>query len=278
STRNTRIERLWVEVGTQFARRWRGFFTRLGRSHRLDRKNPGHLWLLHRLFLPSINEDCAEFQDEWNLHPISGRMPSDQSPADMRFLGQTTEGLYRQDPLDGIHPDAINRYYGVSGPRRRRHRHQTGAGYPSDEEESEAESMDAAYQPDLREQLENHIEAHHAENIRHNPVKVARHKSPFTSTEHEAAFLEVLHELLASPGDPPEDYGVLEDEWEEDDYPEIEAIRTGTNGKEILVVLPRRDWFPRVVQWARALDLMTRILQEVEEFASGSEGSENGDE
>jgi hypothetical protein len=26
STFNTRIERLWVEVGSQFARRWRAFF------------------------------------------------------------------------------------------------------------------------------------------------------------------------------------------------------------------------------------------------------------
>jgi ABC-type Fe3+ transport system permease subunit len=28
STHNTRIERLWVEVGTQFARAWRAFFIR----------------------------------------------------------------------------------------------------------------------------------------------------------------------------------------------------------------------------------------------------------
>lgn len=81
STRNTRIERLWVEVGTQFARRWRAFFTRLGRLHGLDRKNPAHLWLLHHLFLSELNEDCDEFQDEWNLHPLRGRMTSDQSPA-----------------------------------------------------------------------------------------------------------------------------------------------------------------------------------------------------
>ncbi|KAK6991569.1 hypothetical protein R3P38DRAFT_2394174, partial [Favolaschia claudopus] len=59
--------------GTQFARRWRGFFTRLGRLHRLDRKSPGHLWLLHHLFLEEINQDCADFQDEWNHHPFRGR-------------------------------------------------------------------------------------------------------------------------------------------------------------------------------------------------------------
>ena len=29
STHNTQIERLWVEVGTQFARSWRAFFFRL---------------------------------------------------------------------------------------------------------------------------------------------------------------------------------------------------------------------------------------------------------
>ncbi|KAJ7215588.1 hypothetical protein GGX14DRAFT_359551 [Mycena pura] len=152
STRNTRIERLWVEVGTQFARRWRAFFTRLGRLHGLDRKAPAQLWLLHQLFLPALNEDCNEFQEEWNLHPISGRMSNNQSPAvrapawyyfilanvylqDMRFLGQTTEGIYHHDPLDGIHPDSINRYYGVAGARRHRNRHQTGAGIASDEED-----------------------------------------------------------------------------------------------------------------------------------------------
>ncbi|KAJ7043418.1 hypothetical protein C8F04DRAFT_894034, partial [Mycena alexandri] len=66
STNNTRIERLWVEVGSQFARRWRVFF------YRLDRTNPHHLWLLHLLFLDLINLDCKNFRAEWNCHPISG--------------------------------------------------------------------------------------------------------------------------------------------------------------------------------------------------------------
>lgn len=79
STHNTRIERLWVEVGSHFARKWRAFFLRLERLHGLDRKNPRHLWLLHRLFLESINHDCKVFQDEWNAHPISG-LGKDQSP------------------------------------------------------------------------------------------------------------------------------------------------------------------------------------------------------
>jgi hypothetical protein len=72
STGNTRIERLWVEVGTQFARRWRGFFSRLEQLHRLDSDNPTHLWLLHILFLDEISNDCAEFQNQWNHKPLAG--------------------------------------------------------------------------------------------------------------------------------------------------------------------------------------------------------------
>lgn len=73
STRNTRIERLWLEVGRCFARGWRAFFVRLGRLYFLEKDNPHHLWLLHYLFLPDIKEDCEKFQKNWNSHPISGK-------------------------------------------------------------------------------------------------------------------------------------------------------------------------------------------------------------
>ncbi|KAJ7214025.1 hypothetical protein GGX14DRAFT_360623 [Mycena pura] len=78
-THNTRIERLWVEVGSQFARSWRAFFYRLEALHGLDRGNPHHLWLLHKLFLDLINDDCDEFRAEWNCHPILGE-GHDRSP------------------------------------------------------------------------------------------------------------------------------------------------------------------------------------------------------
>lgn len=80
STRNTRIERLWVEVGTQFVRRWRAFFQRLERLHGLDAHNRIHLWLLHTLFLDQINEDCRDFQETYNSHPIAGQDTHDKSP------------------------------------------------------------------------------------------------------------------------------------------------------------------------------------------------------
>ena len=69
---NTRIERLWVEVGRRFAYQWRAFFLRLERCHLLHRDDPQHRWLLHYLFLDLINQDCQKFCEEWNSHPISG--------------------------------------------------------------------------------------------------------------------------------------------------------------------------------------------------------------
>lgn len=73
STYNTRIERLWLEIGRHFARSWRAFFTRLERLHFLERENPHHIWLLHTLFLPDIQHDCDQFQEDWNSHPLSGK-------------------------------------------------------------------------------------------------------------------------------------------------------------------------------------------------------------
>ncbi len=69
-----------MEVGSQFARQWRAFFTRLEQVHFLDRKNQQHLWLLHLLFLDEINKDCRKFQDDWNHHPISGPDARNQTP------------------------------------------------------------------------------------------------------------------------------------------------------------------------------------------------------
>ena len=69
---NTRIERLWLEVGKRFVRQWHAFFFRLEKCHLLKRQDQHHRWLLHYLFLGLINEDCEKFCDEWNSHPISG--------------------------------------------------------------------------------------------------------------------------------------------------------------------------------------------------------------
>ncbi|KAJ7129683.1 hypothetical protein C8R44DRAFT_732550 [Mycena epipterygia] len=154
---------------------------------------------------------------------------------DICFLSQLTEGVYRHDPLDSIHPDAINRLYGVAGRWLRCSRNQTGTGIASD---NELEEDEGEHELSVEEQLENQVQADLAQNICHQPMK---------------------------PSILPEEYGVLEEEWEEEDYPEIETIRPGTKGKEIVMILPRADWFLRAAWWAQALDLMTRVLHELDD-------------
>ncbi|KAJ7884576.1 hypothetical protein B0H14DRAFT_2564290 [Mycena olivaceomarginata] len=53
-------------------------------------------------------------------------------------------------------------------------------------------------------------------------------------------FLDVLGDVLADLEAIPEDNSILEDKWEDDDYPEIESIKPGTSGKELLIVAPAR--------------------------------------
>ncbi|KZT19148.1 hypothetical protein NEOLEDRAFT_1078428, partial [Neolentinus lepideus HHB14362 ss-1] len=263
STHNTRIERLWVEVGTQFARRWRAFLTRLGRLHRLDRKNSSHLWLLHKLYLVAINDDCREFQVQWNAHPISGRRTKNRSPADLCFLGQTEHGVYAEEPLDHIHPDILNRYYGVEGHEQHRHASQTGAGHAEDEDLDDDSEVSDAEDIEPEDEFVQEILASQAQNIRHKPIPVPRARSPFDSSAAEDQFMEILT-TVSSQGLLPPHYGVLPHEWDDGAYPEEEVIKFGTRGKQLRVVLPETIWFPRAVLWTQALDIMNRLVLEEE--------------
>ncbi|KAJ7865571.1 hypothetical protein B0H14DRAFT_3442817 [Mycena olivaceomarginata] len=107
---------------------------------------------------------------------MSGNMTGEQSPEAMRLLGQITHSIYK-DPLDDVHLETINHYYGVEGSRCWQRNGQTGAGQALDEssEEDEGEEVDV----DEEEELENQIAAEQAQNICHAPVKVVRHGSPF---------------------------------------------------------------------------------------------------
>ncbi|KAF8998159.1 hypothetical protein BDQ17DRAFT_1247961 [Cyathus striatus] len=106
STHNTRIERLWGEIGKQFGRRWKAFFQRL--------------------------EHCIEFIHTWNNKPISGYYTNEKSPIDMYLLGRIEEGVYL-DEFDGVPPNVLEAYLGTAGSPGK-----TGAGHDYDEEEWES--------------------------------------------------------------------------------------------------------------------------------------------
>ncbi|KAG5222584.1 Integrase catalytic domain-containing protein [Salix suchowensis] len=232
STHNTRIERLWGEVGGQFARAWRGFFHRLQQRHQLDRNNPHHLWILHRLFLTMINNDCEEFRVNWNSHPISGE-GHEQSPDDLRFMGNLQHGVYQRNTntLSGSIPNLSLR---------------------SDETDEWEDIV-----PNM-EDLVADPEAWHAAfdetDVRDEPVKVPSSGCPFAAEEHEV--FERLLQSLQDQAIVPAGYGILPSEWMEDGYPQVEVIKSGKRGhKELQVVLPDEVWRPRAEYWVQALHL-----------------------
>lgn len=194
----------------------------------------------------------------------------------MRLLGQSTSGVYKDDPMDGVHPDIIDRYYGVAGPEQERGSTQTGAGHPDSEDEDD-EVLDSHHEGDMDEELENRVGADQAHNIRHEPIRVARHRNPFRTDEKEAEFLNILA-MVVRDELVPVGYGVLADEWDDGNYSELEIIKPGTKGKEIEVVLPREIWLPRAIYWTQALDLMGHLLIDDEESDSDSGTVDDSDE
>ncbi|KAG1726325.1 hypothetical protein EDB19DRAFT_1643563 [Suillus lakei] len=251
STRNSRIERLWVEVGTQFVRRWRGFFTRLERLHKLDVDKPGHLWLLSVLFLNALNDDCRQFQQEWNLHPIRGSDTRDRSPQDMRLLGQASLGIY-EDEFEGICPTVLQRYYGIHGREVVRHRNQTGAGHPSDEADEPEE-----------DDIIGRIEQEQANDVQHDAVEVPDSNTPFRNEEDESMFFETLEEVVME-GIVPEGYNLCEGE---DKYDEntSEYLRVGRRREHhVEISLADPIWRTRSTLWAQASSILDHF--EANEF------------
>ncbi|KAH0836635.1 hypothetical protein J3R83DRAFT_8353 [Lanmaoa asiatica] len=250
STHNSRIERLWVEVGTQFARRWRAFFTRLEHQHMLNPQIPSHLWLLHTLFLDAINEDSLSFRLDWNCHPINGPDTNNKSPQDLRFLGQTEFGIY-EDDCEGVHPEIINKYYGVCGASQDRCEDRSGAGHPVDEDDSENEDPTRMTEVHITDLVNKQQQWH----VHQDTVHVPSHKSPFHTAEDEATFFNMLGELITQeiiPGG----LGLTPDEWELGYYPIFETIRVGRRrSRQLEVSLAEDIWYkPRRLLLIMAID------------------------
>ena len=179
-------------------------------------------------------------------------------------MGQTEHGIYIDDPMDNIHPDTINRYYGVHGVEQTRPNQQTGAGHAEDEgvaSGSDSSGSDEGGETDDTEwaELQHQIAHDQSHNIRHKAVKVARHRNPFVTPEAETEFQDVLSMIVEGKAIPA-GFGVCTDEWD-GGYPELETIKTGSRGKQLEVILPEAAWLPRAVLWSQALDLMGQLVE-----------------
>ncbi|KAF8187046.1 hypothetical protein K438DRAFT_1907599 [Mycena galopus ATCC 62051] len=69
-------------------------FTLLELRHRLDINNIAHIWLLHFLFLATINNQLALFAQSWNQHRIQIRGGPNRSPADMFVFDMLVHIMY----------------------------------------------------------------------------------------------------------------------------------------------------------------------------------------
>jgi hypothetical protein len=98
SVHNIRIERLWVDVTAQLGASWAEVFTALELHHGLNINNTHHIWLLHFLFLPMINQQLSFFAESWNQHRMQIRGGPNRSPADMFGFDMFVHGI-RGDQL-----------------------------------------------------------------------------------------------------------------------------------------------------------------------------------
>jgi hypothetical protein len=104
SVHNVRIERLWCDVTAGFGAKWKQFFQDLELHDGLMPDVEAHVWLLHHLFLPSINEDALEWAESWNQHTMAIRGERQRSPLDMFYFGMIEQGVRGfsdcQEPVD----------------------------------------------------------------------------------------------------------------------------------------------------------------------------------
>ena len=70
SVHNQRIERLWVDVYSAVLQLYYRVFYFLENIGILDPLNPIHLYTLHYIFLPRIEQSLQSFSSFWNQHSI----------------------------------------------------------------------------------------------------------------------------------------------------------------------------------------------------------------
>lgn len=152
---------------------------------------------------------------------------------DIRLLGQTKHGVY--DAVDAADPALLHRYYGA------------GVALEPDDEETGLMS-DRQTQRDIAEI----IAAAQSRNIRHEAAAVAKNSSPFEDEHDLYAFALAMDTVLNSETYP---VGFNLDE----EYESFESYKTGRSAKPLTIPLPYDVWFPRIIVWCKALDLLKRF-------------------
>lgn len=153
------------------------------------------------------------------------------------MLGMVEQGI-NNDPCDEMSTQEIEEHYGCFGKEKVRRTHQTGAGHNNDKDE------------DITVDVDNSLPS----------VKVKSTRSPFPNDATQELFRQALKKAVKEAL-VPEGYRVLEDEWEDGEYPAFEMLQVGKKRSgETVIPLPQEVWLPRAELWATALALKAEIL------------------
>jgi len=85
SVHNQRVERLWKDVYQNVLKFYKGLFLYLESIMLLDPLNEIHLFSLHYVYIPRINQHLLEWQRGWNNHPL--RTEKNHSPFQLYTIG-----------------------------------------------------------------------------------------------------------------------------------------------------------------------------------------------
>jgi hypothetical protein len=102
-----------VDVTAQVGASWAESFVQLELRHGFDINNINHIWLLHHLFLDSINLQLSFFAESWNQHRLQIRDGPNRSPANLFGFDMIVHGICgNQLPLEELSDDELE-VYGV---------------------------------------------------------------------------------------------------------------------------------------------------------------------
>ncbi|KAF8220746.1 hypothetical protein L208DRAFT_1331987, partial [Tricholoma matsutake] len=93
SVHNICIECLWVDITAQLGATWADRFIMLEVQHGLNINSANHIWLLHYLFLNTINQQLNFLAESWNQHCIWMGHGPNCSPADMFGFDMFVHGM-----------------------------------------------------------------------------------------------------------------------------------------------------------------------------------------
>ena len=85
SVHNSRIERMWRDVFEGCIIQYYNLFYALEDANMLDVTKEAHLFCLHYVYLPRINDSLILFKEAWNRHPM--RSESGLSPQQLWTQG-----------------------------------------------------------------------------------------------------------------------------------------------------------------------------------------------